>query len=75
MYILGTVRLSLLHVIMMRILTLPVVRNITRTAFTAIGSHLKEVDTYPCCFVFVCLSVSVSVTVSISVLSCVSSSL
>ena len=42
MYILGTVRMSLLHMIMMRRMTLLVVLNINRTAYIDICNVLKS---------------------------------
>jgi hypothetical protein len=63
MCILGTVRMSLLHVIMMIMMTLPVVPNIRVTADTGNQYCSTALDIfYRCSF-----SVSVSVFVSLSI--------
>jgi hypothetical protein len=69
MNIFGTVRMSLLHVIMMRRMTLPVVPNIKGNAYIGAWYCAKKFELSPFCSVFLSDPVAnlASVTVSVYV--------
>jgi len=67
MYILGTVRMSLLHMIMIRRMTLLTVPNINGTAYNGTWCCFKKRETNSFCFVSVSVSASVSVSVYVIV--------
>ena len=55
MHILGTVRVSLLHMVMISRMTLPVVPNIKRIAHTGTWNCVQRLEKYPCCCVSLCV--------------------
>ena len=64
-YILGTVRMSLLHVIIMIMMILPVVPNIKKTADTGNSYCLKELTNFINSYIFASVSPFASVYLSL----------